>query len=477
MGYKKILNKVTVVFALLLLLLTFFSRTLVEMHLPRVSVAFIQSGNITPEVRSQGLITPIETERIFAPVSGRITQILELGTSTLHGSVLFTITADMRALYDQLDAAHHERRVIDLNIERTQSDLSNAQRQLNTLRADAPGTPAIPTLNLLEFNLQLAANTNDTEAVRESIATLEELYGLGIIPRQQIIDRENDLLRLVQARENINQRREQAIEAHEQALANYDEALVTASRNRDTQIRNQQNIIAQLNFQIRALELDGERADKRIETLAGRIEEGGVYQVRFELGTPTNRLITHISPGLDVGSHVAEGMHVMTAATRNNRFTLEASYPQSQDFIKTNQRVEVTVGTLTVDGTIRRITPQGGRNVATIDFSSSDLRGGELATVTFRERSPNMPNIIPINALRTKETTGYYILHVEAQETRFGTQYFLREVMVQTNIRDARHAAISERAGSALSDDPLVVIVNSNVPVAAGDRVRLVNDP
>jgi multidrug resistance efflux pump len=471
MGYKKILMRATVVFGLFLLFLTFFSRTLADMRLPRVSMAFIQSGVIAPEAMSFGLVTAADTERVFAPVSGRILQIMELGDLTDSASVLFTLSVDVRTLYDQLDRAHHEQRMINLNTERTQSEISNAQSQLSRLRAEPLNIPVTPVLNLLEFDMQLAANTHDMAAMEESLQTLESLYSIGIIPRQQITDRENDIARLVQARETINQRRLQAIEDYEQALLNHEDSLNTAARNRDTQIRNQQNIITQLNFQIRVLELDSERVEKQIESLLEQIEEGGVYQVRPD--TSPNRLITQIMPGLDIGSYVSEGMPVMATAIRNNRFVIEAHFPQSQEFIRANQQVEITVGTIHLEGTTNRVIPQGGQNLVVIEFASNELRGGEIATVNVRDRAANAQHIIPVGALRS-HTTGYFILYVETEEGRFGNHYYLRSVMVEPGRRDARHVAISGRHGMALPQDPIVL--NSDVPVNIGDRVRLAAD-
>ncbi|MCL2499634.1 MAG: hypothetical protein FWE90_04765 [Defluviitaleaceae bacterium] len=474
MGYKRILTRITVVFALLVLLLTFFSRTLVDMQLPQVSLAFIQSRVIAPEALSHGLVNPADTERIFAPVGGRITQIMEIGDITNAASVLFTLSVDVRTLYDQLDTAHHEQRVIALNIERAQSELGNAQRQLSLIREEPVITPAVPSINLLEFDLQLTANTNDMETVRESIQILESLYFMGLIPRQQVTDRENDLLRLIQARESVYQRREQAIEAYERALLNYDESVEAAARAHNTQIRNQQNLITQLGFQIRALLLDNERVESRMENLIERIDEGGVYQVRLETGTPSSRVVTHILSGLDIGSYVAEGTPVMTTAIRNNRFTIEAFFPQSQDFIRANQNVGITVGNTSLEGTVVRVIPQGGRLAVTVEVTSGELAGGEMAGVTVRDRSTNAPNAIPLSALRSHQT-GYYILYVEAEEGRFGSRYYLQTIMVEPGRRDARSVAITARHGQTLPQSPIVV--NSDRPVSEGDRVRLVEAP
>jgi len=57
MEYKKILRMLTIVFIGFVLLLTFFSQTLADLFIPRVSLTFANSGTISPEAMSFGVVT------------------------------------------------------------------------------------------------------------------------------------------------------------------------------------------------------------------------------------------------------------------------------------------------------------------------------------------------------------------------------------------------------------------------------------
>ena len=471
MTYSSVLKGITGVGIVFLILVTFFSRTLADLHIPRVSIGFIEQGTVRPEATSNGVVRPADTERIFAPSTGRITQILERGDTLNVHSVLFTISSDIDALQNSLDDAYHSRSNTLISIERTTSDRNNAQRELNLLQNEPLNVMTQrPTLNLMEYDIQLESNTNQVLALREEISSLETLYAQGIIPRQDIVSRENQIESLQQAREQIYMRRNRAVENYENAWEVYQGGIETAQRNRQAEIQTRQNNIAGHNFTLATHNLELTRLNRRIADLYEQIEYGGIVEVRLDPDSPTNRLITEVVQGLEVGSIIQEGTVVMTTAIRNNRFVVEASFPQTQDFIDVGQDVSVLVGTQRIDGTTTRVVPEGGRNTVYIDIHSNQLRGGESARVVVSGGQSIARNMIPINALNN-DTHGYFILFVTPVERRFGNDYFVSRMNVEPGRRDERNVTISVRWGE-LPTSP--IITNSDMPIFAGNRVRLV---
>ena len=471
MRYKNILMRLTVAFVALLLFFTFFSQTLVDLNVPRVSLAFYQQGAIRPEAMSSGIVRPAVSERILAPASGRITQILERGDDINARTVLFTITTDIQALHNNLAQLEHERRVIALNIERAQNEQNAEQQRLSQMLGQPADTPTTPVLRLWEYDIQLEANANDVERVRNEIADLEILYEEGIIPRQRITDMEAELTRLAQARDGITQRRDQAIQNHENAMVVYREQSANIGRNRDAQIQHQRDRITQLGFTIRAHNIEMERITNRISDITQQIENDGETYVMLEEGAFANRSVAEILPGITIGSHVSEGMAVMVTNLRNNQFIIEVSFPQVQDFIDTGQEARVRIGTDEFTGRTSRITPDGARNIVTVEVESRGIRGGELAFVTILGSSTNHASVVPLSALR-EDTNGYFIFFVEAHERRFGSNYYVLVQRVNTVRQDANNVAISGMHGMTLTNGP--IIINSDMAVMAGDRVRIV---
>jgi len=467
MEYRKFLKRITIIFVCILIFLTFFSRTLLDLSVPRVSLAFIGQGSIRPEARSTGIVARADTERVFAPASGRITQIVQQGDETDSQTILFTISSDLQSLKDALQQAEHELQVNALSIEQATSNRANAQLQLNQLQNQSLDIPTPPTLNLWEFDMQLDANTANIESTQNDIATLEILYAEGIIPRQDIVNREADLEQLQQSREEIYTRRNMAIENHEESLVTHEDSIAANQRARQDQIQSQQNVITGHNFTISSHNMERSRIETRIANLNEQIEDGGVVYVQLE--EHPNRIITEISPGIDIGSMIVEGAPILTTAIRNNRFEIQASFPRSQDFIRPNQDVILSTGTTHLEATVTRIVPDGGNNLVYIHITTNQLIGGELVHVTVFAGNFIHDSVIPLSALR-QDQSGYYILFVEPSERFFGNDYIIHQMQVEPTRRDARNVAISARWGLDLPEGPIVV--NSDMPVIALQRVR-----
>jgi len=118
MDYQKILRNITIGFVGLLVVLTFFSQTLMDMHSPRVSVGFIEAGATTPEVMATGLVVPAQSVVITSPVTGTVITMAEPGAVlNIIGASLFTMVADTQNLYARLVAVQDGLKAITIQHE------------------------------------------------------------------------------------------------------------------------------------------------------------------------------------------------------------------------------------------------------------------------------------------------------------------------------------------------------------------------
>jgi hypothetical protein len=209
------------------------------------------------------------------------------------------------------------------------------------------------------------------------------------------------------------------------------------------------------------------RTEAQISDITGQIAAGGIVEVKLAGA----RTVTELMPDISVGSFVPEGAAIMLTSLNNNNFYIEASFPQAQDFIDVNQSAEIIIGTERLTGRTARIVPQGGRNNVIIEVQSGALRGGELASVIVSGGSSSHPNVIPLSALR-EDTNGYFVLYAESVPQRFGSNYYVRARRVEAGRRDTANVAINPVSGVPVPEEPL--IINSDIPVHAGGRVRIV---
>ena len=107
MGEKKInrewVKTFAIIFLAVLLVLTFFSNTIMNMTLPEVSTEYIQYGSIKTQVRGSGTITASDNYSVTIPTTREILKVaVSKGTQVQKGDVLFYLAEGDS---DELEAA------------------------------------------------------------------------------------------------------------------------------------------------------------------------------------------------------------------------------------------------------------------------------------------------------------------------------------------------------------------------------------
>ena len=466
MNYNKKLQKVSIVFIGILLAFTFFSQTLADLRIARVTLDFAQTRTVVPEVHSTGTVFHANTRMLFAPIDGTISFLAPVGYSGLSASVLFTIHSDVQELHERLNQALDDQRIEAINIERVRNDISAEQQQIARLTAGAPIVSG-----LAEYDLQLAANAHEIEIAREDLETQQALFNQGLVPQQLVSERENTLTALELAREQILARRAIAEERQAEQAADQDRA-------RAAQLALHQSAITQLELQLRIHALEAERITNRIAELTEQIEEGGIVEVTAG-GNLTVLDVLHFE-----GARIAEGEPVMMTAIRDQQFRVEALFSQNIHYIEEQRPATVVLPRdLTeseilwgapsneVTGRIAQIFQHGTQAMVVIEIESGLFRGGELAQIRIQGPGIHSHQAIPRSALR-QDSTGYYMLYVEAVERLFGISYYARVRRIEGVMARGidGYVATVPAWGITTLEEP--IIINSDVPVHEGDRVR-----
>ena len=470
MTYNKILKAITVIFICFVIVLTFFARTLADINLPRVSTAFLTSGVIAPEAVSSGIANHSDQERIFAPASGRLTQIIEQGSEARDGDVLFTVATDMETLLDRLEVVMHEERLNILSTQQITSEREETAARLERLRQE-PLPPLIPPiLNVWEIESQIEANTRSINAVTADIEALWLLYNAGAVPRADITRREVDLRDLYDRGEALRQNLDAQVTRHQADMHSFNAGTNRARRERGEQITSLENAITAHDFQLARAELETVRIQQRRDEILEQIEAGGVVEFRLENPAMAHRIV-EINPAFDVGASVAEDTWVMTVSPQNNRFTIYASFSNVHEFVRTATEAIVRASDENILGEVVRVRADGMNIIAVIEVTARDLLGGELVQVTVQGSRHIGDNTVPIAALR-EDDQGYYVLYVTSESGMMGRSYYANAFRVSIEFRDNSTAALLAGAGGVFPEEP--IIIRSDMPVRPGDRVRLV---
>jgi len=457
MGYKGILQKICIAFVAALLALTFFSQTLADLRTAQVTTAFREAGVISPVENTSAIIEPANTQTIFAPIGGVITQIVGAGENVGANQPLFTIHGDLRNLQSLLDQARDDVRLVALNTERVNSERAAVLRQMAQLQIDSEPEPA-----LLEYELQLIAVYNRIALAQRDLEAQESLFEQGLVPGQTVTEQRSALELLFLDRDHILARMQLAEGLQAEAFEDRQQA-------ERLQSEAYQAAVNQLDIQLRIHAAEAESAQRRINELLGQMEGGGMVETLAD----GNMVVWEALPDIAEGARIAEGMPMMVIARRDNQFVLNVPLSRSATFIREGSAATIIVGEDSHSANVSRIFFERGRRTAVINVTSTGFSGGEWAEVRLHGDSMNHLHRIPRSALRT-DIIGYYMLAMVAEERLFGFTYYAEAVRIDRVVaRDDRFAAISVPGWSGEDNTP--IIVNSDMPVSPEDRVRPVD--
>ncbi|MGI6026450.1 MAG: HlyD family efflux transporter periplasmic adaptor subunit [Candidatus Scatomorpha sp.] len=128
-------KNVAIIFLAVMLVLTFFSNTIMNASLPEAAVQYVQSGAITTQIRGTGTITAKETYEVKTTTSRKVQSVLvSRGQEVKVGDVLILLAAgegsELKDLQTQLDDAQYSYQQKLINMSGGSSEVTRAQEKL-----------------------------------------------------------------------------------------------------------------------------------------------------------------------------------------------------------------------------------------------------------------------------------------------------------------------------------------------------------
>lgn len=120
---------VAIIFLAVMLVLTFFSNTIMNHSLPEVATANVTSGTINAKIRGQGTVSANETYDVTIKQTRKVASIkVKTGQEVAAGDVLFTLEAEES---DELKQAQTDLETMELNYEKSLISASTAAAREN----------------------------------------------------------------------------------------------------------------------------------------------------------------------------------------------------------------------------------------------------------------------------------------------------------------------------------------------------------
>ena len=225
---KDIIKNITIIFLIIMLVLTFFSSTIMNRSLPEVAAQYAYSGQITTSVRANGTTAANENYQVIIE-EGRIIHAVHVrrGDRVQEGDLLFTLedgeSTELLDAQDKLTAAKLDYEKWKLQ---TQNEVSDAEREIR-----------YQTEDLAKIKARGVNGSTDTSAQEKNIRELEKK--LASFKRSDAELVMNDAETAMNNAKAALQTAEEACEAAEDDYAEKSEIYNNLSGNEHEQLQNQ----------------------------------------------------------------------------------------------------------------------------------------------------------------------------------------------------------------------------------------------
>ena len=481
-GKREWVKTAAIVFLSILLVLTFFSNTIMNYSLPEVAAQYITSGTITEKVRGTGTVECGDLYNVKVTESRKVTAMeVRVGDVVAAGDIICYLE-DVES--EELKAARAE--------------LELAQQAYNT--ALLAGGMSVETMqnagspeSTSSYRKQLIAAQQKVEDLEAAIEAQEEAYNTAKAAKEaadmDLLQKQNDLANLdnwlnhqysvssgnANAIAELNKQRTAAEQLYLEAQRVANEAAVEFSKYETAKAE---------------LEADLAEAEAEVSELAGEINiavnlgnlKDAVNDAQAKVDDLESKAI-----GATVTAEVAgtiTSLSVMSGEYTSPDTPVAVIQPEGKGFtlsfsVTAEQAKRISVGDPAelvnswwyedITAAVASIKPDPAdpakKRLVTFHVSG-DLIEGQSLSLQVGGQSQNYEMIVPNSAIR-EDNNGKFILVVEPKSSPLGTRYYAVRYDIQVLASDDTQSAISGAYGNEY------VITTSTKPIEAGQLVRL----
>ena len=444
---KDWIKNVALAFLSILLILTFFSNTIMNYSLPQVATQYVQQGNITPKVRGSGVAEVEDPYSVKAPNARVISAVnVRVGDTVKKDDVIFEL---QDAESEELKQARQEYSEAEANFQKAlfSGDLTNDA-------VDRIRNGEYLTDDEMQEMLD-EVNSNYEDALEEDMEAgleVERLSGGTDTSRM-----DDTAAAEAAARDAKKLADAQAYKAETEA------ELTRATNEKEATIKS-----IQAELELKAIQKTMDDAKAKVEKLEAQEKgatvkapiDGTIASVNYNAGdtTSSDTVGAVIKPE-------GKGMTVSFTCTKEQAKMLKAGMEAKPQNEWAYSDFKATLASITADSS-----DSSGNKILKFEIQSSEVEVGDTVQLSVGENTKSYDLTVPNNAVR-EDNNGKFILIVSRKESPLGNRYIATRVDVQVLDSDDLLTAIS----GALSGYEYVITTTTK-PVSAGMQVRLAED-
>ncbi|MCL2821345.1 MAG: hypothetical protein FWD38_11080 [Oscillospiraceae bacterium] len=492
-----------IVFLSVMLVLTFFSNTIMNRSLPEVAAQYTQSGTITARIRGSGTVTANESFEVKLDQTRKVEEVpVRKGDEVNIGDVLIVLSgtdsAELDGLRSNLSDKELELENLLLEMSKGDNTISALVRAVTSARnslSDAQNTLAGIQFNSAAYGAAqaevdsaaatAAARLFDSQVADSELATLNSIIADGGTVDPAVLEAAQQKVRDTTAANSLAQASLTLANSNLAAAGNRDAWLMASSSVRQAQLNldeaNANLALAQSNasvdnsiegVRLRVLKEEIDDLKEQVDKLE---KEGNTTDIKSLVGGIVTDI--NVSPGNTTDPNDDTPLMIIEVVDRGYSLSFPVTADQASR-VNVGDQADVDRGwwsrtdELNAQLVSIRTNPQDPITGRILNFSiTGDVESDMQLNLTLAQRSVNYNVIVPNSALRS-DTNGDFVLVVVSRPSPLGNRYIATRADINILASDDTSAAVS----GALSEWEFV-ITRASAPIEPGMQVRLVDNP
>ena len=486
---KKLIRRIAIIFVIILLLLTFFSNTIMNYSLPEVSTVTVSRGNVAQKIRCEGQVEVSKDIEVTISGERKVKEVMfEDGDEVKEGDVIMTFEADedsdLKKAEDELETLENDYQKVLLD--RSDNDSSEEQNKLNKAKEElATAQAALDQAKVDEASLAAARAAQD-EAQYNYDAKNVEVSGLqtevdaytNIPDYSGDVDVDALIAKLSTAKEELTQleadltakkdavtelETKTTVATAQQTYDEKSEAVDTAQKDLDKKIKDNGKT-AQKNA------IDDAESLKEIEEKKAEIEKLKKTSDYKDIKAQGSGIISGITA--KAGDKIEANATIASIQLADGGYEMSCSIDKN-DAMKLKVGNEATAENVYEDdvtSTVRSIKadPSDPNRKSIVKFTvKGSVQTGQTLQLAVGDKSQRYDAVVPNSAVK-EGGDGKFVYVVTVKATPLGNRYIAKKTKVEVLASDSSSSALS---GEVSEYDN--VITNASKPIDNGQQVRL----
>ncbi|SDY97691.1 Multidrug resistance efflux pump [Proteiniborus ethanoligenes] len=417
MRKKKIL-KAGQIFLITIIILTFTSKSIRNLTLPKVSTMDAKSGSLIVEIATDGIVNAVKRIEHYIDFSATVKEVkASLGDMVVSGDTILVL--DKEPL--ELDLVKKEIALKRLKLQYDKAMAGNVEDVLYT------------------YEQKIKEAETELSKIEEEVKIKDQLYNEGAIAKKELDNaiRQLDLAKLKY--ENANNDLEKQLEKS------------------DKEKENREREIELMKLDISSAEIEIEELKKMIKNCTViATSYGTIKEINFKEGMVANN---------------SKPLYILDSPDKGFEAIVTVNNEESQ-YLETGDSVQVFLksgNSGALNGEIKSIkdAENTGKKLVTVGLEDDNLKGGEIVEFYMKKPIGSYKYLVPRQALRTDEK-GKFVFTLEERQGPLGKEYYVVRNGVTEGDSDNNNVGIF----SGLMGGERI-IVRSSKPISEGSLVTI----